>query len=264
MNDIGDFLTSPGVARFGQLILLIVLRFVPIIALTPIFGGEHIPRRFQTAVSLCMAGVLVPVLWPTFPAALAGETLALLCLTQVALGVSFALAVTLFFDFAAFCGGMIDTTRGVTFANVLDPLTQKQTSPLASFFSYAVMTLFVSAGGISLLFYSVAGTFAWLPVGRTLTIEYFGESLLNRFLDLTTRLFGSAIQFAAPMIVLMFVIDAAFGALSKAVPRIDVYFLSLPLKATVGLVMLFLLSGAVFAGFLNLSFDVLRILATGG
>ena len=64
---------------------------------------------------------------------------------------------------------------------------------------------------------------------------------------LSAATFVVALQLSAPVLLVLFLTDVAFGAIGKIAPQIDVHMESQPVKAFIGLIMVLLIVGFVMA-----------------
>src|SRR5205085_8796871 len=82
---------------------------------------------------------------------------------------------------------------------------------------------------------------------------------------LTTRTIAGAfkvgIQLSAPFLVFGLLFNLGLGVLSRLMPQMQVFFVGMPLSILVGLLILFLVIGAIMTTFLSYTENVLRILA---
>ena len=74
---------------------------------------------------------------------------------------------------------------------------------------------------------------------------------------LFVALFVMALQLAMPVVVVMFLTDVALGLVNQAAPKIQVFFLSMTIKATLGILILFLVFGISVQLFLETSFETI-------
>ena len=73
--------------------------------------------------------------------------------------------------------------------------------------------------------------------------------------------FKIGIQLAAPFLVFGLLFNLGLGVLSRLMPQMQVFFVGLPLSILIGLLILFLVLGAVMTVFLGSMETVLRQLA---
>lgn len=232
--------------------VLLFVRVLPVIVWTPLFGGARTPARLRIGVALVTTLALLPVALPhaELPAAelLAnGGVLAVACARELWLGACSAVVVRVVFEMAAAPGAFVDVARGATMANVMDPLTQQQTSVLNGFLRSLVVAVFLTLGGYRIVLRGLAAHLAAVPVGGT-TIDgpFAPATAVAALATLLAEMTTLAFQLAAPVVAVLFLTDLALGLVSRAAPQIQAFFLGITIKPWLALAVL-LLTSATFA-----------------
>ncbi|MCC7013911.1 MAG: flagellar biosynthetic protein FliR [Planctomycetes bacterium] len=216
---------------------LILARLLPIVALTPLFGGSTSPRRFRFAAALALTAVLYPVVAPQWTALERPSNLGLALLREALLGLSIGVVVAAAFDLFASIGGLIDLARGATFANVVDPITRNQASVLEPFLRVALLVVFTSTGLHRQFIAALCAGFTKLPPSSELGFRAQPQAVLEVVQSLSVL----SVQLALPILIGMLVLDLSLALIHRAAGRIEVYFLGLTLKSSLGLLLLLLL-----------------------
>ncbi|KML18219.1 type III secretion protein [Leclercia adecarboxylata] len=134
-------------------------------------------------------------------------------------------------------GFLIDTLRGATMGTVFNPAMSVQTSIFGLLFSQYLCALFFITGGFSELLMALYGSYHYLPPGKELT---FNVPFL-RFLQAQWRvLYQLCLSFSLPAVLSMMLADLALGLLNRSAQQLNVFFLSMPVKSTVTLLLLLL------------------------
>lgn len=228
---------TPGLTVHLQAAALVLARVLPVAAFTPVFGGTLAPRRFRFAVAALLTLALTPPLVAAQAPPLIEDrwVFAGLLLKEALVGGLIALTILVLFETLTAAGSVIDLARGSTIANVLDPLTQQQQSVLGSLYAQTGLVLFLAAGGHELLLTALADGFVALPTHRSPVGAFAGAGWASHAIDLGARLLVVSLQLAGPVVVLMLVLDAALGVLSRAAPQVQVFFVGLEVKPLLGL-----------------------------
>lgn len=133
-------------------------------------------------------------------------------------------------------GALIDNQRGASIAESMDPLQGHQSSPLGNLFSIGITTYLFLTGGILLLLgilyesYRIWPVLTYLPVFST----DFPRFMLG-LLDHGMRL---AFVFAAPIVLIMFIAEAALAMVSRFAPQVQVFILAMPIKSGLAMVLI--------------------------
>jgi type III secretion protein T len=135
-------------------------------------------------------------------------------------------------------GQIIDSQAGASVAQVHDPMTGTQTTLLGSFLGRLANYVFVSAGGLILITGFLLESFYLWPLDRIII-----DINKNGFMSLGSEFayyFQLAIMIAAPIIVVILVIDLLMGLINRYAQQFNVFFLSLSLKMLAAIAMLFI------------------------
>lgn len=161
-------------------------------------------------------------------------------LVGVVIGFFFA---TMLWAFEA-AGQIIDTKVGATMAQVVDPLSGHQTSLNGEFLGRLANFVFMFSGGLLLLVGTILDSFVIWPIGSLTPV--LTMSSLSLFEGEFTRLMTLAALFASPVLVVLFVTDGALGLVNRYAPQLNVFSLSLSIKAWLAtLIILIMMTGLV-------------------
>ena len=234
--------------RVLTLALLGAARILPIFLIAPFFGGRLVPSMVKVGVAV----TFVTLLWPTLDlatpelGALGPATVAALFLKEVALGVVLGFLVSMPFWAAEGAGRLADTARGANLAEVLVPQTGAQTSPLGDVALQLAVVLFFATGGHLLFLRALAESYQAVPlVGfpRAAALQGVGGVAV----EATSRLILATLGLAAPVLAALFLADLSLGLVNRVAPQLQVYFLGMPPKALLGLVVFLLALTAMLA-----------------
>jgi flagellar biosynthetic protein FliR len=240
MDPLSQLIAMPALRGGAQIAGLLLARLLPIIVLTPVFGGQTMPRRLRMGIAIAFTGALLPSFMPLFARTIVPMDYVVLLAKEGAVGLILALFIQIMFESVASVGALIDLARGATLANVFDPLTQDQQSILAALFTQFAIVLFVSIGGMQLLFRTLAETFVLLPPLQLLPAGEFGPAGTATPIALVSSLFLLAVQLGAPAVVVLFLTDFALGVINRVAPQIQVFFLGMTGKGSIGLIVVLL------------------------
>ncbi len=241
MDDIQKFFFSPQIKGVIQYAFLIFARLTPIIAFSPVLGGQTLPKRVRMGLGFFLTMALVPMfIHNPEQVTVQPQGLYLLLLGKEALvGLSLSLILLVLFETVASMGALVDLARGATMANVLDPLTQNQQSILAVFFTQVAIVLFLSVGGLQILIRVLGESFVILKPTELIPLRLFGPQATTEVIGLVGDLFMIAFKLGAPTVVVLVLVDFGLGVINRVAPSIQVYFLGMTTKGCVGLLVLF-------------------------
>jgi len=101
---------------------------------------------------------------------------------------------------------------------------------------YAALALliFLAMDGHHLLIRAVAESFTLVPIGG----GFPAADGLGRVLLLAGGIFVIALKVAAPVMVMLLLVNGAMGVLAKLIPQLNVFIVGFPLNVAVGLFIL--------------------------
>ena len=133
-------------------------------------------------------------------------------------------------------GFYIDNQRGATMASSLNPLSGSQTSPLGILLAQAVTTAFFAAGTFLLFLGGLYQSYrAWPVVSFIPTID---PSAMLFFIGQMDVIMNMAVLYSAPAIIAMFLSEFGLGMVNRFAPQLNVFFLSMPIKSAVAMIIL--------------------------
>lgn len=214
---------------------LVAARVAPLTLLAPWLSLRAAPAVVRAAIMLALTVALAPIALgsaPQIPPQ--GLALALLAAREALVGATFALATALPLHALDWAGRLVDTWRGASLAEVINPHTGERTSPIGDLYLLMGVALFLALGGHRLALAAFAEGLVTVPVGSIAVGAGLSEVALG-----SARLAGSALAFAAalaaPAAAAIVLVEVALGLVARAAPQIPVFFAGMPLRAATGL-----------------------------
>lgn len=235
--------------------VLVLARMSGLFMTAPFFSGSSTPQRLKVIVACGLAVCVTPL--NLHHSVEAGEALghplsALLALAgELALGMAVGLLVALFIAAIQTAGYIIALDMGMAMANVLDPVTDQQTSAVGQIKSSFAVLLMLLLNLHHELIRALAGSFDLLPPGFVASdSRREGARLVMGDFAMTEggQLFSQAIQMAAPVSVILFLVTIAMAFLARTVPEMNIFVLGYAIRLLIGLWLLALIF-PVFASF---------------
>ncbi len=238
--------------------LLVFLRVSAMLAVLPVFSARNFPVQLRLALGAILA-LLVSV---TLPApALAGDFFGLAgqMTMEVLIGLMLGFASRMIFYALEIAGAIIGIEIGLAMPSGLNPISDTSMTPPADILYYLAIMLWLT---LDLHHWMLAGfqrSYAFLPVGGAHLSPAFLADIVAR----TSGLFVIALQLAAPLMAVSFIISLIFSVLGRAVPQMNVFGESFAVRPLVGLsvfgLTLQLMSEHIVNYLHHLPDDVLRV-----
>ncbi|MDD3815404.1 MAG: flagellar biosynthetic protein FliR [Desulfocapsaceae bacterium] len=210
-----------------QIFLICTARVAGFIGAIPIYFGNQTPTRIKVALIFTISLLLFPILSPGLPT-ISFEPISFLLLTinETLLGLLLGLMSRLIFTTVEFGGTIIGYQMGFAAANVFDPQHQNQVSLISQFQNVFAILIFLALDGHHIFIKTAARSYQLLPPGN---FNLSGEAI-PYLMELTSRMFTLAVQFSAPVLVVLLLSGLILGILARVFPQLNVFLLSFPLN----------------------------------
>jgi type III secretion protein T len=140
-------------------------------------------------------------------------------------------------------GFMIDNQRGSTMASSLNPATGDQSSPIGVLLGQLYTVWMFATGGFLILLELIQHSMMiWSPWSL---VPELSPTLPAGMLALLDRVMLLTLLIAGPALMAMFLSEMGLALISRFAPQLQVFFLAMPLKSAVGLLVLVLSLGVV-------------------
>jgi flagellar biosynthetic protein FliR len=150
---------------------------------------------------------------------------------EVGIGLMFGFASRMVFFALDMAGAIIGTEIGLALPAGLNPMSGTQTTAPTSILFYLTAMLWVSLDMHHWMLIGFQRTYVFLPIGGAHLSEIFMTNIIAR----TSQTFVIALQLAAPVMAVSFIISLVFSVLGRAVPQMNVFAESFSLRILVGL-----------------------------
>jgi flagellar biosynthesis protein FliR len=244
---------------YAAAFMLVFARIGTMIMMLPGLGEMSVPRRIRLTLALVLSAVLLPLHRAAYEVDLTtfGPVLTLMC-QEIFIGAVLGLTARLMISALQIAGFVIAQQLGLGFAMAVDPTQGGQQGVLLS--------NFLTMLGVTLIFATDLHHLIIAALNDSYRLFRPGEiPLIGDVAALTTQTIALAfkigIQLSAPFLIFGLLFNLGLGVLSRLMPQMQVFFVGMPLSILIGLLILFLVLGAVMMVFLNSMETVLRQLA---
>lgn len=220
-------------------------RLLSFLSIIPFFGGAAVPARVKVAT----ASAFVIVVFPTLAAAMPAEQrlpfgavgfIALL-IKEAFLGFALGFVASLIFESISMAGRVIDIQRGAGMAELFAPQLQVQVSELGQFKLQFAIVIFLLTGAHRAFLGGLLRSFEIIPPTGFPHFQPGLTPLVSFIITLGSQVLAIAAQLAVPPMIALLLTDLFFGLVNRVAPQINVFFLSLPVKMAVGIMVVLLI-----------------------
>ncbi len=223
------------------LLFLFMARFLPIIALTPFFGGRVLPHPVKVAFTISLFVIFLPKLLvvTTEPPTFSVNTLFLFA-KELLIGYLLGFIVGIPFVIVQGAGAIIDHQRGGSSLMVNDPTIQNQSSVLGTLFNMVLIYIFYMIDGPFLFIDALLKSYELVPPDKFINPIFFAKD--GSFWDMEIKLLNAicviTVRMASPALIAILMTDVFLGIANRLAPQVQITFLGLPLKSLLGLAVL--------------------------
>jgi flagellar biosynthesis protein FliR len=233
--------------RFLIVFGLIMARMIGAIVLNPFLGGAAVPSRIRVGLAVIITAVLFPSISPAASNFQIGDiTFVALLAKEITVGLTIGLISQFIFYAVQMAGTMIDTQRGMNQATFFSPQLQGNVSLIGQLQFQAALVLFLSINGHLVFLRALHNSFRDIPLLEFPKFQS-GPAMVDQIIRISAGTFVVALQLSAPILIVLFLLDVAFGAINKIAPQVNVHSESQAVKSLVGLMLVFVTIGFVLA-----------------
>lgn len=220
-----------------QLFLLSLIfcltRWSPIFLLPGLTPFSRIPANIRIVIMFVMSiSTLATFEDITATSGMSSTQMIFALVNEFLLGMALNFGLQTAFGVMQFVGRLIDMQIGFGAAGVLDPMTSNMEALVGTFFSLCALQLFFHLNFHHELLRGFVLSLRLVPLGSSTGLMNY--DWLRGF----GVMFIYSLMLAAPVIISLLLLDVVIAYSSRSMPQMNVYFVSLPVKAIVGLIVL--------------------------
>jgi flagellar biosynthesis protein FliR len=223
------------VTRLG----LLLVRPGLLVAAAPPFGAMYTPTPVKIGLSVVLGIALAPAV--NLPGEVGMAALALILAREAAIGLALALSVRAMMAGAELAGQLAGFQLGFAYAATVDPQTGARNSVVAALYSSLTLLTFLAINGHHALLKALAESYQALPVG----LGHIDAGMAKAVASLLGLLFVFGTQVAAPIVIVLLIVEVAIGLISRAAPALNLMVLGFPIRLLAGLIALAAAVGVV-------------------
>lgn len=226
-------MTVQHLLALATLVLMACIRLGMVFISTPLLGNVPIPRTAKIILVLGLSLLFLnqAQLSPAF--SVNQSNLVVLIVSECLVGAMLACSMLATFAIFHFAGRLLDSQIGFGLAGLVDLATRNNAPLLGAVLSMLTIWVFMALDGHWALIQVVQLSYEVIPLGSTFyqvnpqaMMAYFGS------------VFSFGFMLVAPVVVALFIVDIAMAFMSRTMPQMNVFVMSLAVKVIVGLLLL--------------------------
>ena len=243
----------PGIDLFNLYQYLIIffvasLRISSFLISAPFFSSGGFPLQIRIVASISITAFLFPVLKVPDIQQLGGFNLFLLILSEIGIGLSVGLILSILFSAAYVAGEKIASTAGLSMSTMIDPQSGGQTVVLSSVLSLSLISVFLSLDGHLYLIKMIIESYVYLPIGITLNFAEVSQIGIDTF----GKMLYLAALISLPVVGGLLLIQGSIGVITRSAPSLNLFSFGFP----IALISLFIFLYAGVGPILNAFSDI--------
>jgi flagellar biosynthetic protein FliR len=212
--------------------LSILLRVSLVFFMVPVFSGAQVPSVMKAGISLALSAFFFPYLHAVvIPLPLEAGPMVLAVMGEILLAMVLSLSMLMILAAFQSAGELISVEMGLGFAQVVDPQGGVQVMLFSRWFQLLAILLLLSINGHHLILKAIVQSFRTIPIGGFV----LNDLGFARMIALGGHLFIVALKIAAPVLIVLMLMNVGLGLIAKFSPQINVLMTSFPLTIFVGL-----------------------------
>lgn len=231
---------------FGNALLALGLtlpRVIGAFVMLPLLTAQNIPAMVRNSFLVSLAVVALPIAMAGAPPidAMGAPMWPVIVLKEIFLGMAIGFCFGMVFWAIGAAGNLMDSQVGMAMASIFDPIQGHQAAPHGQFLSQLAAWLFMASGAFLIFLDLLLSSYALWPVMSYFPqIQAEGRAL---FVGQFSYLMTALLVMASPALILLLLVDLSFGLVNRYAPQLNVFALTLPIKAWVATGMILLLMG---------------------
>lgn len=221
--------------------LLVWMRIASFTFSAPFFSTRGVPRHVKIALSIFIAYLMYNFgpehVYPEYGTFIA---YCVVVLKEVVVGVLIGLSAQLCTSIVLFAGRIMDMEIGLSMANILDPLTNEQSTMTGAILQYGTTLILYTTGLHRYLLKALMETFTLIPVNG---ININTDRLLENLINFLGNYIVIGFRICLPVFASMTIMNIVLGLLAKLAPQMNMFTVGIQLKLLLGLSVLVITIG---------------------
>jgi flagellar biosynthetic protein FliR len=220
---------------------LLLIRFSAFMVTAPLFNQRTFPVLAKIGFAALLAFLIAP-LNPVIEIPATDLLFLTFIIQEVLIGLLLGFVILLPILATGMIGQLISSAMGLSYASSISPIFDESLPSIGQLFTQLALLIFILLRADHMVLLGLKGLVAIAPPGQLLgeMMLNSGELLIDRVIYFTGQLWLVSLQLSLPVVGVILLADLALVLISRAMPRMNAFSLSLSLKILMGLVVVVL------------------------
>ncbi len=230
------------------------LRIGSFLLASPLFGAKFVilPVKILIAMSLT---IMVVSLNPVLPniETIASLNAFMIAATEIIIGISAGLILTIFFGAASLAGEKIAASSGLSMATAVDPASGASSPVMAQILYLLLLVIFMSLDGHLSVVRTIIESYAFLPIGSVPQTEWIFVSGMES----AGFMWNIAAMIMLPFAVVLLLIQVSIGVITRSAPTLNIFSFAFPVTMMAAFFLVYVSAGTIGTGLSNLASEAI-------
>lgn len=217
--------------------MLVFLRIGTVFMLMPGFAAAYVNTQLRLILALAVTIILHPIIAPMLPPQPPSFALELqYMINEISIGIFLGIIMQILFFALNFAGSIASQSIGFANAQLFDPAFQGQSMLIESFLSVVALTFIFVTDIHHLMIGALVDSYQMFSATQPILWSDMADNLSQTI----NQSFVFGFKLGSPFIAFTIIFYSCMGLISRLMPQLNIFFLSLPLQIYIGLGVLFL------------------------
>ncbi len=236
--------------------LMIFLRLGSALMLIPGFSTSYVSMQFRLSIALVLTTILMPIITPGIPSApdsFSGYIIYML--SEITIGIFLAVIMQIIYAALSLAGNFAGQAIGLSNAQIFDPTSQNQSIIVETFLSVAALTIIFITDLHHTMLNAIIESYQLFPINSPLPLNDFADQMAQTL----NQTFIIGFKIGSPFIAFTIIFYTGMGLVSRLMPQLNIFFLSLPLQIYLGFGLLMITLPVMLMWFIKYFEDGLQL-----
>lgn len=202
------------------------LRIGSFLIASPIFGAKFVILPIRIIMSVALT-IMVVSLNPVLPNinVIASFQGVIMGITEIAIGISAGLILTIFFSAASLAGEKIAASSGLSMATAVDPTSGSSSPVMSQILTLFLLIIFMTFDGHLIVIRTIIDSYEFIPIGRAPNFDL----IISAGISSAGLMFSAATVIMLPFAVVLLLINLSIGVITRSAPTLNLFSFAFPI-----------------------------------